>query len=595
MDWARFGISIPYNRTSGQVKIFCPQCHDRRTDKRDKSLSINLETGMFHCHYCGFSGCAAESEKIMKNYFRPTKQVVIKPYSEKFIKYFYGRHISTDTLQKAKVTEGVEFIPQMNKDMNCIQFNYFFNGVLINTKSRDGLKNFKLIKDAELIPYNIDSVKGDYVIITEGEIDCLSYMEAGFDSVISVPNGANNNLSYFNDYMERFDGITKVYVASDSDTKGVILRNEIIRRFGAERCFIVTYGNGCKDANEHLVMYGADSLRQTIADAKDVKIDGVFTIKDIEDDLDTLFENGFQKGVGIGHPNFDELCTFEKKRLCIVTGVPGMGKSEFVDEMCERLNIIHGWKFAYFSPENSPLTYHVGKITEKLVGKKFGQYSMTRDEYMQLKQYMNENFFFICPEDNFLLDNILDKGKYLVRKYGIDGLIIDPYNKLEVDMGGLNETQYISRVLDKMQSFAQKNDVLVILVAHPTKMPKTDGVHFDEPNLYSISGSANFYNKADFGIIEHREQRYGEEVVLIDIQKVKFKWLGTPGKCHFLYDYTNGRFAPLLNAGDNNVVWDRTNHIVDGIKARWQLEAIQQQNDEAQDDFIVNQDDELQF
>ena len=130
---------------------------------------------------------------------------------------------------------------------------------------------------AELIPYNIDAIADTpECIITEGEMDCLSFIEAGRKDCISVPNGANANLSYLDDFMEGwFDTKETIYIASDSDTKGLVLRDELIRRFGAERCKIVTYGDGCKDANEHLIKYGKESLIRCVTYAKDVDIPGI--------------------------------------------------------------------------------------------------------------------------------------------------------------------------------------------------------------------------------------------------------------------------------------------------------------------------------
>ena len=83
-----------------------------------------------------------------------------------------------------KITEGKEFMPQTGKEENTIQFNYFINNELINIKYRDGKKNFKLVKGAEKIFYNIDSTIGHkYVVIVEGEIDALSFIDAGINSV----------------------------------------------------------------------------------------------------------------------------------------------------------------------------------------------------------------------------------------------------------------------------------------------------------------------------------------------------------------------------------------------------------------------------
>lgn len=574
MNWEKYGIQAPFGAHSGNKKVFCPQCHDERRDKRDKSLSINLATGEFHCHYCGFSGCAAEKEdwerernwhnyapiRRQKPVYQKPKPRPTAPVSDRALAWFNGRGISAQTLTDMRITEGQEWMPQKQGQANTVQFNYFHNGELVNTKFRTGDKCFKLCTGAELLPYNIDAIKGcKECIITEGEMDALSFYECGRHDVISVPNGANANLDYLDDYIEEyFDDKETIYIASDTDTKGVLLRDELIRRFGAERCRVLEYGEGCKDANEHLMKFGQKSLLKCLSDAPEIKLDGVFTVSDFEQSLDALFEHGMQRGVTIGHPNFDRLLSFETKRLCIVTGIPGSGKSEFIDEIAERLNINYGWRFAYFSPENAPLAYHASKLIEKFTGKKFSRETLTYGEYKQVKEHIEQDFYFIAPPDNnFKVDNILDKAKYLVRRRGIKALVIDPYNRLESEQGGRNETQYISELLDKLTNFAQANDILIILMAHPTKQPRNkDGV-IEAPTLYDISGSANFFNKADFGIVVHRNR--AENTVEVHVQKVKFRHLGECGTAQFKYNLNNGRYAPYTPGSEP--VWDNENHI----------------------------------
>ena len=579
-----FGINIPFGRTSGKVKTFCPQCHARRTDKRDKSLSVDLDKGVWNCHYCGWAGSinfddSPEAKKKWmqnqgwyiqtqirhqpKTYKMPLPRATA-PMEPKALAWFNGRGISQTTLEALKVTEGLEWMPQKEGKANTVQFNYYKNGQLVNTKFRTGDKCFKLVSGAELLPYNIDGIKGTKeCIITEGEMDALSFYECGRHDVVSVPNGANANLDYLDEYIEDyFDDKETIYIASDTDTKGVLLRDELLRRFGAERCRVLEYGEGCKDANEHLQKFGKESLLKCLEDAPEMKVEGVYTVSDFEQSLDALFEEGWQRGVTIGHFNFDQYCSFETKRLCVVTGIPGSGKSEFIDEMAERLNIRYGWRFAYFSPENAPLAYHASKLIEKFVGKRFARTTMLPSEYKQVKEHLEKNFFFIAPTDNYKVENILEKAKFLVRRKGIKALVIDPYNRLENEQGTRSETQYISELLDKLTNFAQRNDILIILMAHPTKQPKNKDGIIEAPTLYDISGSAHFYNKADFGIVVHRDRV--QDVVQVHVQKVKFRHLGSCGTALFKYNINNGRYVPFYP--NDPPEWDNSNHLTTKLK-----------------------------
>ena len=597
-NWKKYGIDVPQGRSTGNYKTYCPQCRDERHNKSDRSLSCNLETGMFNCHYCGWHGCAAEKEqweldaeraawfnrnpisRQHKEYRRP-KPKPAAPMSEKALAWFRGRGISQRTLTDMKVTEGPERMPQKEgRECNTVQFNYYRDGELANVKYRTGDKCFKMVSGAELLPYNIDAIRGEKTcIITEGEMDALSFVEVGFRNTVSVPNGANANLDYLDDYMEsHFDDKETIYIAGDSDTKGVVLRDELLRRFGVERCRVVEYGDGCKDANEHLMRYGADSLRGCIGNAREVPVEGVFTVADFEPSLDGLYEQGLQKGATIGHPNFDALCSFKTKMLCVITGIPNHGKSEWLDEMIYRLNLRYGWRFAYFSPENEPLELHASKLIEKFVGKRFGRGTMTMAEYTFAKQHLNGDFFFINPPDDFRADTIFEKARSLVRRNGIKGLVIDPYNYLEDDHGS-SETDYVSRLLSKMKTFAKRNDLLVFLVAHPTKLQKGKDGKYEAPDLYNISGSAHFNNKADYGISVHRI--FGmDDYVEVHVLKVRFKHLGCKGTAFFKYNINNGRYVPYQPGQTVAPEWDNANHLYDALNA-----AEQAAMDAAQLDF----------
>lgn len=563
-----YGIKIPYRRRSGNVKCVCPNCKTSgRTHPEDRSLSVNLDSGLWHCHYCGWSGALKGYEgrrpERRRSYHKP-KPLEEHGLSQKLINYCSLRGISLGTLKKMHIAEGMEFMPQVGREMNTVQFPYYLEGELINIKYRTGDKKFKMVQGAELIPYNIDGIKDkEAAVIVEGEWDALSFIETGIENVVSVPNGANANLEWLDDFMEGwFDDKSTIYIAVDNDEKGLQLREELVRRFGAERCMIVEWSHGCKDANDQLKAFGAESLKNCITGAHEVKVGGIYSLADYESDLDAMFREGLKRGKTIGHENFDRLISFETRRLLIVTGVPSSGKSEFIDEMVVRLNVRYGWKAAFFSPENLPMKYHASKLIEKLTGKKFGESTMPLQEYETAKQYYAANFKHILPEERYTLDEILEKAKFLVRRNGIKVLVIDPYNRIESDIGTQSETNYISKILDQLTNFAQRNDVLVCLMAHPRKINRSenaDGI----PTFYDINGSANFYNKADFGLIVHRNREEG--YTLVRVAKVKFRHLGENGDALFKYNTENGRYTPFVEG--QPCVFDNRSYIMDGESA----------------------------
>jgi twinkle protein len=542
---------------SGENYMPCPECSNDRKHKNKKSFSFNVAEKIGHCMNCGGNFYEFKPFKEKKEYKLP-EQKNKTCLTDQAVKWFEGRAISQKTLIQMNVYSDMEYLPQTEKTTSVICFPFYSDQKLINIKYRDGAKNFKLVKDAELIFYNIDALKdAKEIIITEGEIDCLSFIEAGLLNCISVPNGASGkNLEYLDNSIHLFDSIEKIYLATDNDSKGIELRSELIRRFGSERCAIVLF-NECKDANEYITKFGAFELSETIKKAFDIPVEGIVNLNSYYDDIYSMFVNGLQPGKDIGFQEMDKAVTWETGRLAVVTGIPGHGKSEVVDFIAMKLNILHGWKVGYFSPENYPVTFHYAKLASKLTGKAFKQGVINQYEYEETFDYIEDNFFFIYPEVDMSFENIITKAKYLVKKNGIKILIIDPYNKIEhLRERNESETEYISRFLDKITAFAKQYNVLVILVAHPRKMDKNASGLYSMPTLYDINGSANFYNKTDYGLCVYRD--FVNKTVQVNIIKVKFKHLGDGGIVSMVYNYINGRYEP---DGVPITNWNNSNYL----------------------------------
>ena len=548
MEFSDLGIDIKTSKTIGEYYTTCPKCSNDRKKKRVKCLSVNLESKVFFCNHCGWKG-GLKPERIVKQYFKPvwTNNTSL---SDKVVQWFKARGISQQTLIYSKVTEQQEWMPQVEKKVNCICFNYFRNGELVNTKYRDGAKNFKLVKDAELIFYNYDGAKNTIVIV-EGEIDCLSFIEAGVTSVVSVPNGAvkgQQRLDYLDNCYELFEKAEKIILATDNDEPGILLRDELSRRLGLEKCFKVDF-NDCKDANEYLSNHGLIKLSELIADENLIPfpIEGIVSLSELRAASSDYFEHGLEPGDQCGIKGFDELLSFEKGFITTVTGIPNHGKSDWLDFMIVKLSVNKGWRFGIFSPENHPVQVHVSKLASKLIGKWFNKSYMNYAEKELAEKFIFENFYFIRPDNElYNLENILDRAKQLVLQYGINGLVIDPYNRIEhLIPTGMSETHYVSRQFDIIDAFKKRYDVHVFLVAHPTKIKKDkQTMLFEVPTLYDISGSANFFNKSDNGITVYRN--YENKTSEIYVQKVKFHHWGKQGQYMVKWDETSGRYYPAI-------------------------------------------------
>lgn len=537
----------------GNKRYTCPECSESRSKAKQKDLQYYPKTNRSYCFHCNTTFFEYKPfEK--KEFILPTWKNKTD-LTNRAVYWFESRGIKQDTLIKMKIYSDNEYMPQFKKDIEVVCFPYFINSKLINIKFRGQSKSFKVNSGSQLIWYNYDAIlENDEIIIVEGEIDCLSFVQVGFSNCISVPNGAKNT-EFIDESIHLFNG-KKVIIAVDNDTNGIELRDELIRRFGAENCKNVSFKE-CKDANEYLTKYGGYELQEAVKNAIDIPIDGNISVNSFRSDIEDMFINGIPKGKTISEYEIDKYCTWETKRLAVVTGRPGSGKSEFVDYLITKLNLLYGWKAAYFTPENYPLKYHYAKLFEKFIGKEFNSKKSEQIDFDIAYEHILDNFFYILPENDLTIDKILTNAKIYVKSKGIKILVIDPFNKLDHQIGrNQTETQYISVLLDKITTFAKLNDLLIFLIAHPTKLDKTD-----VPTLYNISGSAHFYNKTDYGFTVHRtfnSDNIMTNEIEIHWQKIKFKNLGEQGVSQLVYNYTNGRFEPRRAIE----YWDNKNWLV---------------------------------
>jgi twinkle protein len=548
---------IDVNR-QGENHIKCPECSPGRKKKSAKPFMWNNTKLVGHCYHCDTTFVEYKPFKTEKQYFNPEWKNITS-LTDKAVKYFTSRMISQTTIAKMKIYSDDQFMPQFNKSVEVMCFPYFFNERLVNIKFRGAEKSFMLVKDAELIFYNLDCVsRFDTIVIVEGEFDCLSLIEVGIENCISVPNGASaKDMPFIDNYIELFQD-KKIIIAVDNDLKGSELKNELIRRFGLENCLTVEFED-CKDANEVLTEKGGLELRKIINEAKEIPVSGIIDIDNQYDEIYNLYLHGLEKGKTIGIPEIDNIITWELARLAVWTGIPSHGKSSIVDLINVLLNIKYGWKVAYFSPENYPMKFHFARLYSLISGKQFKAYGIIdENEYEQIFNYITDNFSFIYPEDNFKVETVLEKARYLVKKKGINILVIDPWNNLEHTKNkGESDTDYTGRVLYELTKFGKKNNCLVHLVAHPTKMKRQANGLFEVPNMYDINGSANFYNRADYGISIYRY--FGDDPRIdFNVLKVKWKHLGEGGTAQFRYNYNNGRLESIENNIDH---WNNMSYL----------------------------------
>ena len=574
----------PRSYREGGQKLLCPKCSHMRKHQSDPCLTLTIDRdgAVWKCHHCGWSGSVSEREDNRSARSQRRRQAVVKPTERLgdptpvLLQWFEKRGISEATVRRNRIWAARNFIPALGAETDCIAFPYFRNGELVNIKFRALTeKAFAQVKGAEKILYGLDDIADvKHGIIVEGEPDKLALEEAGFRNVVSVPDGApaevkprdpgsdDAKFSFLVTCAADLNLLDKIVLALDNDAPGRALEEELARRLGKERCWRVRWPDSgdapCKDANETLLRHGAEVLRECIEGAEPYPISGLHGIFDFADETLALYHDGRQRGLSTGWKSLDEFVTIRPGELSVATGVPGSGKSEFIDALAVNLASAYGWRFALCSFENPP-EEHIAKLAEKYSGLPFWDgptRRMSEAELQHTMAWIANRFYLIRFDDEApTIEAIIEKARAAVLRYGIRGLVIDPYNEIEHRRpSNMTETEYVSQLLGKVKRFAQHHGVHVWFVAHPAKLQRDNSGSRPIPTLYDISGSANWVNKADLGLVVHRDFDKDPTRTDILVRKVRFKSVGKIGGISLRWDCATGRYLELAGHGGSYAV-----------------------------------------
>ena len=474
---------------------------------------------------------------------------MVNPIPQKLL----DRGISPETAAMLSVRTFVS--AGSNPDDQWVELPYFKNGVHVNSKIRTltGEKSMRFLKSrskgGELCVYNFDclldpSLKNEPLIITEGEIDTLSAIEGGYKRCISVPNGAppansksesGSRYEYMDEVLPLIEDCKEIILATDDDGPGRALMNGLALRLGKSRCKWLKYPVNCNDLNETLDKYGVKGVKETIKRAKWVEIDGIYKL----DDLPPVKEYTCQY---LGW-HLDDNFRLSKGTFSVITGIPGHGKTTFVNEIACRLVQKSNWKVAFSSFEQHPLKLHYKNLAGWLNRKPLKDQSTEEREVAD--HWIQNNFIFIVPghRDIVSMEWLFEKMTTAVVRHDIDMIVIDPWNMVDHDYSGhANETKYIEYILKELRIFAERHDVHICIVAHPRKMDRAPNGEYEVPGLYDISGSKDWYCQCDYGLTVYR----GEEGTEIHVIKLRDEEnMGKPGKKFLLFNKKTYRFEEI--------------------------------------------------
>lgn len=546
----------------GQARVACPLCGPTRKTKGERTLSIKQDAAgiMWQCWHCNEQGSMGRKTKVSA--VVPIKTYTADEVDFAGLDYLSERGISEETVRSLGVLSGRKFFKKSGAELDAVGFPYRHQGRVTAIKWRSlSTKEFTQDGSAQTL-FLADKIEaGQDIVITEGEIDALSFWDAGIPA-LSIPSGAlsegaadeSARLKWLSHHDEIIKAAPNVFLAVDMDGPGETTAQELARRIGKLKCWRISFPHGCKDANDTLVSHGKEALAKCKADSARWPVEGLAAPADYMDRVQKLYRDGLPRGASTGWPNVDEVFTLNPGSLVIVTGTPGSGKSQMIDNMLVNAMAQHNWRVAYASFENPP-ELHLAKLISLKAGKPFGDGPTPRISEEQMLEelgWVNERLTFLTNEGVMpTVESLIERFEAAVRRSGVKACVVDPFNfiKLSQKKDGGVDTESINEMLAQFKTFAMRAEVTFFLIAHPAK-PMNAGQDW-VPTGYSISGSAHFYNRADFGLTVQRKM----DQTIFHVWKCRFPWQGQLGEATLFYDKATGLFTDTQGESQNDKLW----------------------------------------
>lgn len=393
--------------------------------------------------------------------------------------------------------------------------------------------------------WNVDVLGDDTlfeqpIIITEGELDAMSCIEAGFPRAVSIPDGWT--VAYRGDdgpkskpILDNRDRLRRspyVIAAGDGDETGASFVRALSNLLDHPVKYL-TYPEGCKDANDVLRKFGPGELARVLNSARWCDPEGGLVTRF----LDLPPEPPMQI-YRPGYDPFDRVILFHAGFPTVVTGIPSMGKSTFVTcaiHHAVRTNDIRA-AFGMFETPVSVLRDH---LTRLAVGTPWD--FLPADKKREIEERLHRNFRVLHKVDaerrSHDMGWVRDMMHAAAVREGCKIVMLDPWNEIEhTPEKGESVTSYLNAALTRIRQWAERFDCAVCIVAHPTKMQAAPGARPSPPLGYDISDSAAWFNKAAIGCTVHQVDGDDPHVEVIN-WKSKFQQQYGIGKGKIALDF----------------------------------------------------------
>lgn len=428
--------------------------------------------------------------------------------------------------------------------------------------------------DTSALLFNMNRVNTSKpLLITEGEIDCASAIEAGYINTVSVPLGAGN-LHWIEENWDWLNNFESIIIWSDNDEAGIKMRKECIYRLGTWRTKYISTPeffekeNGkrvpLKDINDCLQVGGKEFVMNLISEAKDVPVKSVVDYSEIEE-LDISQMDGVKTGI---KPLDDELLKIFYGTLTVLSGRPGSGKTSIIDQTIAR-TIDDGSPVFLFSKE-MPERMSANWFNTIIAGRRNMVERTSRDNrkyyivpqaiQKKMQSHYNKKLFIYRDDEPNDVDSVLKSAEECVRKFGCKLIVLDNLMMIDLNCSESDKNTAQTNLINALIKFAAKFNVAVVLIAHPRKTQDTNS----DIEMYDISGTSNIINLAMRSIglrrVSKKEKNdpkskwHNYDVVLTVI---KDRLLGKADfQMGLWYDLTSRRFYTDYDEYDAKFAWD---------------------------------------
>lgn len=322
----------PYEDSTFSHHEPCPQCQRNGGDWNGDNLA-RYSDGHGYCHVCGYYETAQGGSGRMDRQKGP---IPFDPVPVDAFMALKARGITQETCEHFGYGIG-----KVGGKYCHIAPLYDHEGILVAQHLRFEGKEFRWrgsASEAALFGQNLWRQGGRKVIVTEGEIDCLSISQLQGNKwpVVSLPNGASSGAKYIRASVEWLESFDEVVFAFDMDEPGQKAAKECALLLSPGKAKIARLP--MKDANECLVAGKGKELIDALWGAVPYRPDGIRSGAELWDDIKKPPPAGYE----IPYPGLNgKLGGVRLGELVLFTAGSGIGKSTIVNEIAYHLMMAH--------------------------------------------------------------------------------------------------------------------------------------------------------------------------------------------------------------------------------------------------------------